>query len=251
MSHTRFSPNLTGRPRIYAHRGSSLRAPENTMKAFALGLEEGADGIELDVRRCASGEIVVAHDADLLRTAGVNERIVDLSYEQLRTHDIRSGERVPRLDDVLDMTIPRGGLINVEIKADGDDKLRLARSVAHVLKRRAHKDREFVLLSTFHPIVCGILRALVPAVPVGFLFENDAQGRALGSFAPMLLRVAAVHPHSAMVSEQSVARWRKQGYLMNVWTVDDPGEARRLASLRVDGLITNDVRGIRESLMNP
>lgn len=251
MAHTRFSPSFTGKPLVYAHRGSSLRAPENTMKAFALGLDEGADGVELDVRRCASGEVVVAHDADLMRVAGVRGRIVDLTFQQLAEHDVGSGEHIPRLDDVLDLIVSRGAVVNVEIKADDDNILRLVRSVAHVLTRRARKDRDAVLISTFHPIACALVRTLMPDLPVGFLYEDNVQGRLLSSLTPRLLRVAAVHPNFSLVNETSIAQARRRGFLTNVWTVDDPAEARRLASLRVDGLITNDVRKIREALLNP
>lgn len=251
MQKTRFAPSFTGKPRIYAHRGSSLRAPENTMKAFALGLDEGADGLELDVRRCASGEIVVAHDRDMQRTAGVAKRVADLAFEQLKVFDVGSGEHVPKLDDVIDLAASRSALLNVEIKADDDNMLRLSKSVAHVLTRRAKKDRELVLLSTFHPFVCGAMRVLQPEVPVGFLFEDDLQGKALGTLAPLVTGSVAVHPNHTLVTERSMSAWRKRRFLVNVWTVDDVQEARRLNALNVDGLITNDVPKIREALLNP
>ena len=221
------------------------------MKAFALGLDEGADGLELDVRRCASGEIVVCHDADLLRTGGRASRIVELSFEQLQDVDVGSGERVPKLDDVIDLASSRTALLNVEIKADDDDKLRLSKSVAHLLKRRSRNDRELVLVSTFHPFVCAAMRTLMPELAVGFLFESDLQGKALGSLTPFFARAAAVHPNHELVTENSVARWRKHSFLINVWTVDRPEEARRLNALNVDGLITNDVIKLRETLLNP
>lgn len=248
---SRFAPNFTGKPRIYAHRGSSLRAPENTMKAFALGLDEGADGVELDVRRCASGEIVVAHDHNMQRTAGVPARVAELAFEKLKELDVGSGERVPKLDDVIDLAAVRAALLNVEIKADDDDMLRLVKSVAHVLTRRSKKDRELVLVSSFHPFVCGAMRFLHPEVPVGFLFEDDLQGRALAMLAPRVANAAAVHPNHALVTERAMSGWRKRRHLVNVWTVDEPETARRLSALHVDGLITNDVPKIREALLNP
>ena len=76
-----------GRPLIWAHRGASAEAPENTLAAFALALAQGADGIELDAQRCATGEVVVIHDDSLARTTGLAALVVDTTWPVLRTLD--------------------------------------------------------------------------------------------------------------------------------------------------------------------
>jgi len=96
--------NRSGRPLIWAHRGASAEAPENTIAAFSLALAEDADGIELDAQRCASGEVVVLHDESLARTTGFAAPVTHASYSVLRTLDAGSwkadrfrGERIPLL----------------------------------------------------------------------------------------------------------------------------------------------------------
>src|SRR3954470_5840123 len=97
----------SGRPLIWGHRGASFDAPENTLAAFALARAQGADGVELDAQRCASGEVVVLHDDSLARTAGFTGSIVGTPWQVVRTLDAGAwkgdrfrGARVPLLAEV-------------------------------------------------------------------------------------------------------------------------------------------------------
>src|SRR5690606_886895 len=101
---------------VYAHRGANRRAPENTLRAFALAVEEGADGVELDVRTCASGEVVVAHDAHLGRVGERAAWIAMLPWERVREVRVGEGERVPLLDEAIDLVVGAGLRLNVEVK---------------------------------------------------------------------------------------------------------------------------------------
>src|SRR2546423_620647 len=101
--------NRTGRPLLWAHRGASAEAPENTLAAFSLAHEQGADGVELDAQRCASGEVVVLHDDSLVRTTGFGALVTHASWSVMRTLDAGSwkserfrGERIPLLAEVLE-----------------------------------------------------------------------------------------------------------------------------------------------------
>src|SRR5512147_2630414 len=113
------APGGRGRPLILAHRGASAEAPENTLAAFRLAMAQGADGVELDVHRCASGEVVVIHDEDARRTAGAPLRVAEAPLQALRALDAGGwkgeqfrGERIPLLAEVLE-ALP-GALVNVE-----------------------------------------------------------------------------------------------------------------------------------------
>src|SRR5947209_18430652 len=113
----RFQRATGAPPRIYGHRGASALEPENTIRAFARARADGAEGIELDVRPCKSGELVVFHDEDLRRLTGEDQRIADLDISEVRSRRVR-GEPIPTLDDVLDFA-GDSLLVNVEIKAEG------------------------------------------------------------------------------------------------------------------------------------
>jgi len=135
-------PRLEGRPLVLGHRGASAEAPENTLAAFRLAMAQGADGVELDVWRCGTGELVVAHDDDLRRVGGSPLVVRKASLAALRAVDVGSwkgerfrGERVPLLAEVLE-AVP-SAVVNVELKSARFrlPDLALARDVANLLRR--------------------------------------------------------------------------------------------------------------------
>src|SRR5688572_4189457 len=150
------------KPLVLGHRGARHAAPENTHAAFELSRQEGAAGVELDVRVVKSGEIVVLHDVTLERvTGGADRRAVEqLSWTETRAADVGRGERVPLLADVLDWAAAHDQLVNVEVKSDVRRRRDLLRGVIALLSRHAWAPRG-VLLSSFDPrFVFALARAL-------------------------------------------------------------------------------------------
>lgn len=239
-----------GRPLVLGHRGASADAPENTIAAFRLAMRQGADGVELDVRRCGTGEVVVFHDADARRVAGSPLRIRDAPLAELRALDVGAhagaafrGERIPLLAEVLE-ALPRA-VVNVELKSEGRD-VRLAQAAAAVIARAGAEDR--VLVSSFDYRLVGAFRLAAPGVRAGLLFEPGGAWRLRTALATRLLSPAAVHPDRALATPDRIERWRARGLLVNVWTVDAPDEAARLAALGVSALITNVPARTREAV---
>ncbi len=233
---------MSERPRVLAHRGSSAEAPENTLAAFRLARRDGADGVELDVMRCASGEVVVFHDDELDRLCGVAGRVAATPWATLRTLAVR-GERIPLLDEVLDALGPV--LVNIELKAAPGWRARfvddgLVDAVVDVLGRRGGGERAVV--SSFDPILLARFRRRMPGVRTGMLFSADQALPLRRGWATPLVGADGVHPQAALCDERSVARWRRRGLAIRVWTVDDAAEIRYLASLGVDAIITNRPR---------
>ncbi len=236
-----------GEPLLLAHRGASAEAPENTLAAFRLAMDEGADGLELDVWRCGSGEVVVHHDRDARRSAGSALRLDRAPWNDLRRLDVGAwkgerfeGERIPLLEEVL-AALP-AALVNVELKSQGWPDLRLATAVAKLLDRLGAGSR--CLVSSFEPALLAAFRLRAPRVATGLLVEAPRclEGRAWDARArlvPRVLGVGAIHPPANQVTAKRMAAWRRERLLVNVWTVDAPGEARRLAALGVDALVTN------------
>lgn len=228
------------RPRVLGHRGASAHAPENTLGAFARAMDDGADGVELDTRRCASGELVVIHDATLRRTTGDPRTVRDVSLSALRALDAGAGERIPTLDEVITLILARDGVVNIEIKADGDDRSLLTRRLVETLTTRTPAEREHLAISCFDPRILFALRRSALPVPLLFLFENSTQGRWLARTIPPLLRPAGINPEHTCATPAQVATWKQRGLLVTPWTVDDPIQVQALATAGVDALITND-----------
>lgn len=236
-------------PALFAHRGAHRTLPENTMSAFARAFEEGADGVELDVRLCATDTVVVIHDPDLVRLAGRPDVVAELPWPALARIDLGHGERVPRLDDAIDLVMEAGGRLNIEVKGDGADRPATATAVTALLSRRTRAERAAMILSTFDPVVLAVLRATTPGVPVGQLV--DPQHVRPAALVRLALRPDGMHPHASVATPARVRRWRRAGQFVNVWTVNDPAQARHFASLGVDALITDDVPVLQAALERP
>ncbi len=230
------------RPLVLAHRGASADAPENTLAAFRLALAQGADGVELDVWRCGTGEVVVHHDLDLRRTARVPLRVTDVPLEDLRRLDVGAwrderfhGERVPLLAEVLE-ALP-GAVVNVELKSTRRPDLGLPGAVARVIRAARAEDR--CLLSSFHPALLAVARVVAPALRRGTLFADERGWRLRERVGRWAGAPSAVHPQASLVDAARVRAWRARGLAVNVWTVDDAPELERLARLGVSAVITN------------
>ena len=238
-------PRAAGaRPLLYGHRGASTLVLENTLGAFARARADGADGIELDVRLTADGELAVFHDEDLARIAGRPGRVADMPWRELAAVPLPGGERIPCLDQVLAETEPLR--VNVEIKQPGWRRLRdVVNRVAASVERAGARDR--VILSSFDPAAVALARRAT-AIECGLLFHARQRRPLRRAWLAPLIRPHALHPDRVLVDAAAVARWRSRGYAINVWTVDDPAELRRLAALGVDGIITNDPAAARAAL---
>jgi glycerophosphoryl diester phosphodiesterase len=236
------------RPWVFGHRGAAARAPENTCKSFTLALDEGADGVELDVRDAKDETVVVVHDPTLARVAHHPMVVADATPAQLAAVDVGAGERVPKLDDVVDLVRSRGRMLNIEVKGDVPDRLRLCRAVARLLSRRSPGDRDGILVSSFRPEMLAAMRLAGARVPMAFLFDAPNTGVLRARVLARVFRPDGLHPQHPLVDEAKIAHWHARGCFVGAWTVDDPERARQLARGGIDSLITNDPRGILVAL---
>jgi glycerophosphoryl diester phosphodiesterase len=235
-------------PLVIGHRGASARAPENSVEAFERARADGAEGVELDVLRCATGEVVVFHDDDLRRLAGRPERIDALPLTELRRIELRSGVRIPTLEEAFEACGPEL-LVNVELKAAflGARRLRaLVDGVAEILARTGAAPR--VLVSSFNPRAVRLWMRRLQAVPSALLFERAEVTPLRRAWAAKWLKPAALNPELALCTPARVARWRALGYAVNVWTVDGEAAVRACREMGVDGIITNDPAATRAAL---
>lgn len=238
----------TPKTRIYGHRGASASEPENSLRAFERARADGADGVELDVRLCAGGELFVFHDKDLRRLAGRPERFDALDAAQVRSLKLTSGVGVPSLPEVFE-AVGLDMFVNVELKTDAlasRTLYRLLAAVAKVLKAVPRPER--VILSSFNPLAVAAAALVMPQVARGLLFESDGPLWARGQALIPVMPLQAVHPQNHLCTATAVALWKARGLAINVWTVDDSARQRELAAWGVDGIITNNPRAARANL---
>jgi glycerophosphoryl diester phosphodiesterase len=235
-------------PLVIGHRGASAREPENSLPAFRRAALDGADGVELDVLCCATGEVVVFHDDDLLRLAGRPDRVARVGWPALREVKLSGGVRIPTLEEAFEACGPRM-LVNVELKSEGVRDRSLSALVAGVEAAidRADAARR-VLVSSFSPAAVWRWRRRRPDIKAALLFEREAPLPLRRAWALPLLRPFAVHPDQRLCTPAAIRQWHASGYAVNTWTVDAPDRLRALRAMGVDAVITNDPAGARVAL---
>lgn len=231
-------------PVIFAHRGASAHAPENTISAFELALAQNADAIELDVKLSADGRAVVIHDPTVDRTTGSQGRVKDLSFTQLRSLDAGSffsenyrGEKVPSLEDVFE-AVGKRTFINVELTNYTTPRDALVETVCMLVKQFGLQ--EHVMFSSFFALNLSKARAYLPEVPRGLLAFNGFLGAWARSFGFDFGKYQALHPYLKDVSSQQVQRVHRLNRRIHVWTVNAADDMRRLFHWGVDAIFTDD-----------
>ena len=227
---------------IFGHRGASGSAPENTLEAFDLAARMGADGVELDVHICKSGELVVAHDETVDRVSDGTGSICNLTLRELkslrfsRTFPSFENARLPLLSEVFQLLRPTGLRINIELKNSIVDYPDLERRVLEETARDFDLSR--VLFSSFNHHSMLRMKKLAPDLPCGLLYEAVMirpweYARSLG--------VDAIHPHysEVLLPGGECAEAHKAGLRVNTWTVNTPEAMDAVLREGADILITN------------
>ncbi|MFD2117454.1 glycerophosphodiester phosphodiesterase [Paenibacillus yanchengensis] len=239
------------KPLIIAHRGSSKVAPENTMAAFALGVNEGCQMIELDVHMTKDAQIVVCHDDTLDRTTNGKGDIATLHYSKIKQYDAGSwfhkkyaGQYVPLLEEVLHAT-PADIMFNVEIK---HGKLpQINKRIVKVLQANNWINR--VVISSFDYNYLIHIKKLVPEIQIGLLYDHSQFSFEVFE-AQAGVEVYSLHPRYNLVTAAYMEKAKAADKKVFPWTVDSEKMWRKLISLEVDGIITNCPGKLQRMLMS-
>ncbi len=227
--------------RLIAHRGASGHAPENTMAAFRKALEMGAEAVELDVHLSLDGKLVVVHDEDLKRVAGVKIPVGAMTAKELSGMDVGSwfdgrfkSEGVPLLEDVFDLCEGRAE-IHVELKKGSKLYPGIEEKTLELIARRkAHKT---TLVSSFDHAALKTLRKLDERVRIGYLMGATP---ALKAFPEMrALKAESLNCSLWQADRLKVGMARRRGLKVLVYTVNTQAQLDKLKRLGVDGVFSN------------
>jgi glycerophosphoryl diester phosphodiesterase len=229
-------------PAIIAHRGASLEAPENTIRAFERAIGIGVDRIELDLRRSADGGIVAFHDADLSRLCADERAVSELTLAELRAlcvleaeYGVAPNTRIPDFEEVVDRIAPRCPLY-LELKEDPDPAGFTLAVLDLVPNGTVHR------IASFDPVV--VRTALENGHPAVLIAHTAAALEAIPD--GLRTRLGALSLHVAAVDADTVARAADLGIPLWTWTVDRPEQWERLEQLgALDAWCTNDPRALR------
>ena len=238
-------------PLILAHRGASAAAPENTLVAYELAIEQGADGLEIDVHPTRDGHLVSIHDDSVDRTTDGRGRVTELTLAEIRQLDAGSGFSpdfrgvpVPTLDEVLDLTARHGLVLNIEVKdiyrhdaaydgaAEATAEAVLARGLAEQVVFSSFNHTSMAELKSRHPELTTGLLMMMP------LHEVGAYARTTGA--------DALHPALAALTPALITQAREANLAVNAWTIAPPfsplpeeEQLRAMWAAGVDAVITN------------
>jgi glycerophosphoryl diester phosphodiesterase len=217
-----------------AHRGASAERPENTLPAFELAVEQGADVIEADVRRTADGALLELHDATLERTTSGSGPLSALTEAEARALDAGEGTRIPTVAEVLE--VARGRVrVNLDLK-----ELEVVEPAVRLVHETGMLDS--VTFISFLPEAWDVLERLTPESPIIHLVDSAAALWGLGMGDGALSLAAGVGVPAGLVGEALVERLHRHGYGVFAWTVDDDAEMRRLIGAQPPNLAKALVR---------
>lgn len=244
---------------IIAHRGASYDAPENTLAAFKLAFEQGADGIESDWYLSSDGEVVCIHDSDTKRVAGKKLDVAKSSLKELQTLDVGSwkdskyrGEKIVTLADVL-AVVPAGKKLFIELKAGPE----IAAPVAKILTSASLSPEQIVIIS-FNEDSVAACKKLMPHIKALWICYYEKKSD--GNFTPTVADIASTlkkchadgldsEARPALVDKDFLKSLTDSGCReLNVWTVDDPAVAEFYQNLGVWSITTNRPGYLREQL---
>ena len=233
--------------KIYGHRGSRTRLPENTMPSFKLALEEGADGLEIDIRTTKDGEVVICHDAHLKRVGGADFTVSEHTWEELSKMSVHCPEVfgdkykdqifVPRLEELLEYLTTNDAFLNIEIKQQTDREYGyIEKKALELVEKYGLKDRIFY--SSFDHYILAKLKELDPTVKTAILYSSSviyraaAYAKELGCFA--------IHPNmDGALQYNELQQALDLGLDCNVWTINNTEDAKKLVELGATGIITD------------
>jgi glycerophosphoryl diester phosphodiesterase len=236
------------KPRVIAHRGARRYAPENTLEAFKMSLDVGADGIEFDVHRCSTGEIVVIHDDQINRTTDSVGYVKDISWGELQRMDAGSwfdpkfsGAKIPSLQQVLDL-VAGSVVLNIEVKNAPTDYPGIEEDILDLLEGYP---KETIIISSFDHQLMKRFSALDPSLNLAVL--ADAIFMDIGAYAAQM-NARYWHPGFGELRADAVEEAHKHGLIVNAWTINNPRDWAWAVIMQLDGIVSDDPQGLIEFL---
>lgn len=229
---------------ITAHRGYSVKAPENTLSALKYAIDEGVNYSEIDVQETKDGEIVLFHDKNLKRITGENINIWDIDYENIRKLDAGKwfdekfeGERIPSLREAIRLS--RGKMkLNIEIKTNGHDK-ELVESVLKIIEEE-NFENDCVITSTDYKALQKV-RNLNPNIRIGYIIYV-----AIGDLFSLDVDFYSIE--ASLVNEKLLKEAQLREKEIHVWTVNEQEDMEKFIKMGVDNIITDYPRELKEEI---
>jgi glycerophosphoryl diester phosphodiesterase len=238
---------MKNKPLIISHRGDTSKYIENTIDAAKAAINLGATGLEIDVRQCSSGEIVVFHDFSLKRMFNKNGYVGRTSFKELKNYNyVRNEIQTEYTIDLLDDFFQRFKntiKINLDAKTIHFFDFKFADQLISIINN--HHLFHSIWISCFNPFLLQILKIKSKKIQTGYLFQRTAW---LHTAYDGIVYSDAWHPHFNNINKKFVNKARRLGKKIYVWTVNNIETINKIKNSPVDGIITDNVKLVREAV---
>lgn len=239
-------------PKVIGHRGAAAYAPENTLSSLHAAADLGIEWVEIDVKLTRDGVPVVFHDDDLLRCTGAEGLVKDMDWKDLQELDAGSwygdsfiGEKIPSLEDALNVILDRGLGLNLEIKPCPGREKETAEAALDIASRIWPDDGPAPLISSFSHVCLETSMDMIPAWARGFLMdEHMPEWRQIAEY----LEIATININGNTATREEIEDYIEMQKPILAYTINDPEMARELVRWGVDGVFADNPDVIREAI---
>ena len=230
---------------IIGHRGAKGHIVENTLESIEKAMELGVDGIEIDVFKCKSGELVVFHDKSMQRLTGISGYIEAMNLDSIRKIKVLNNYKIPTLNEVLDL-IDGKVFLNIELK--GSQTAKLTHQMIELYIKEDNWTAEKFIISSFDWSELCDFYELNKEVPIAILTDADPLDA-----LPMAgqIKAVAINPNFKSLNPVNIKIIQQSGYKVYPYTINKKDDIAMMISLNVDGIITDFPERVREVLTNP
>ena len=217
------------------HRGAKGYVAENTYESISKAIQLGVDGIEIDVFKCASGELVLFHDKDLKELTGESGLIENLTIKELEQFLVLGKYKIPTLKDVL-TRIEKPLFVNIELK--GLNTAQATSKIIADISRSTSWSLEHFIVSSFNWDELELFRSIDKNTPVGVLVSKSMSINEAIEFGKKI-NAQAIHPNFKLLNDKAVKKIKNNGFKIYTWTVNNEDDINFMKKLKVDGIISD------------
>ena len=217
------------------HRGAKGYVAENTYESISKAIQLGVDGIEIDVFKCASGELVLFHDKDLKELTGESGLIENLTIKQLEQFLVQGKYKIPTLKDVL-TRIEKPLFVNIELK--GLNTAQATSKIIADISRSTSWSLEHFIVSSFNWDELELFRSIDKNTSVGVLVSKSMSINEAIEFGKKI-NAQAIHPNFKLLNDKAVKKIKNNGFKIYTWTVNNEDDINFMKKLKVDGIISD------------